>query len=89
MPNIDPGIGGRREYSEKQIGYFVFEALRFFPVFARTAFSSRDLFNSLSMVRTRERGIPKFLAIFSAETILSRIMAGCRIFKSYNGLDAN
>src|SRR5438045_3667552 len=49
--------------------HFAFEAIRFFPailawacVFARAAFVWRDLFSILSMVRTRESGIPKFSA---------------------------
>jgi hypothetical protein len=92
-PSTNLETGGRKGSLRKQIFHFAFEALRFFPAtlsgacfFARTAFISRDLFSNFSMVRTRESGIPKFSATFSAETMLSRTRNGRRIFKFYTGL---
>lgn len=88
MPDTNSRIGDHRGRLERQILHFVCEAIRFFPAFARAAFCCRDFFSSLSMVRTRESGIPKFFAAFSAETLLLRIRAGRRMFKFYTGLRA-
>src|SRR5258708_20462464 len=95
MPGTNVETGDRKECLGKQL-FYVFEALRFFPAtlasacfLVRDAFLRRDSFNSFSIVRTRESGIPKVSATFSAETMLSRIRAGLRIFKSYNRLYAH